>query len=191
MACPPSCGPVWLTRSLSRFTHFWTGNGRVGRLLISFVLHNEGVLEEPLLYLSLYFKRHRSRYYDLLSQLRAGGDWEEWLKFFIIGVRETADDGVRTARRLSAMFESDRKRIEQTGRRAGSALRAHSVLMSSPVVSIQRVHERTGLSWPTASSAVALLTEMGVVREITGRNYDRVFAYDEYIDILSEGAEPL
>ncbi len=170
---------------------FLDGNGRVGRLLIAFVLHQNAVLQEPLLYLSLYLKRHRTRYYELLSQLRDVGDWEAWLQFFITGVRETAEDGVMTARRLAGMFEADRARIEQQGRRAGSALRAHSVLMRSPVVSIQRVHERTGLTWPTASDAVGLLTELGITREITGKNYGRIFAYDEYIEILSEGAEPL
>ena len=170
---------------------FLDGNGRVGRLLIAFVLHHEAVLEEPLLYLSLYLKRNRARYYELLSNLRDSGDWEAWLMFFITGVRETAEDGVLTARRLTDMFDTDRKRIEQTGRKAGSALRAHSVLMRSPVVSIQRVHERTRLSWPTAASAVGLLADMGIIREITGRTYDRLFAYGEYIDMLSEGAEPL
>ncbi len=170
---------------------FLDGNGRVGRLLIAFILHNEAVLQRPLLYLSLYLKRNRARYYDLLSQLREQGDWEAWLEFFVIGVRETAEDGVQTARRLSVLFDADRTRIEQSGRRANSALRAHEVLKRSPVVSIQHVHERTGLSWPTAAAAVQRLTELGVAREITGKSYARLFAYGAYIDILSEGAEPL
>ena len=170
---------------------FLDGNGRVGRLLIAFILQQEGMLRQPLLYLSLFFKRNRTRYYDLLSQLRDEGDWEEWLEFFATGVRETAEDGVQTARRLAALFETDRERIEQSGRRAGSALRAHDVLKHNPLISIQYAHERTGLSWPTAAAAVEHLTELGIAREITGRSYGRLFAYGAYIDILSEGAEPL
>lgn len=170
---------------------FLDGNGRVGRLLIAFILHQEGVLRQPLLYLSLYLKRNRNRYYDLLAQLRDKGNWEEWIEFFAVGVRETAEDGVQTARRLAGLFENDRERIEQTGRRAGSTLRAHDVLKHNPLISIQYVHERTGLSWPTAASAVEHLAELGIAREITGKSYGRLFAYGAYMDILSEGAEPL
>ena len=170
---------------------FLDGNGRVGRLLIAFVLHQSGVLRQPLLYLSLYFKQHRARYYDLLADLRHSGDWEAWLAFFVEGVRATAEDGVETARRLSQMFEDDREKIQTRGRRAGSALRAHEVLMRSPVLSIRRVHERTGLSWPTAAAAIDLLSELGITHEMTGDRRNRLFAYDEYIAILSEGGEPL
>ena len=170
---------------------FLDGNGRLGRLLIAFILHQESVLRQPLLYLSLYLKQNRSRYYDLLAQLRDQGNWEEWIEFFAVGVRETAEDGVQTARRLARLFESDRERIEQTGRRSGSALRVHDVLKHNPLISIQYAHERTGLSWPTAASAVEHLAELGIAREITGKSYGRLFAYGAYIDILSEGAEPL
>ena len=170
---------------------FLDGNGRVGRLLIAFVLHQSGVLRQPLLYLSLYFKQHRARYYDLLADLRHSGDWEAWLAFFVEGVRATAEDGVETARRLSQVFEDDREKIQTRGRRAGSALRAHAVLMRSPVLSIRRVHERTGLSWPTAAAAIDLLSELGITHEMTGDRRNRLFAYDEYIAILSEGSEPL
>ena len=170
---------------------FLDGNGRVGRLLIAFVLHQSGVLRQPLLYLSLYFKQHRARYYDLLADLRHSGDWEAWLAFFVEGVRATAEDGVETARRLSQVFEDDREKIQTRGRRAGSALRAHEVLMRSPVLSIRRVHERTGLSWPTAAAAIDLLSELGITHEMTGDRRNRLFAYDEYIAILSEGSEPL
>ena len=170
---------------------FLDGNGRIGRLLIAFILHQEEVLREPLLYLSLYLKRHRSRYYDLLSQLRDDGDWEAWLQFFLTGVCETAEDGVETARKLSQLFSEDRKSIAQQGRRANSALRVHEVLMRRPVVSIQYLREQTSLSWPTVSSCIELLVDLRVAKEITGRRYGRLFAYGAYIDILSEGAEPL
>ena len=170
---------------------FLDGNGRIGRLLIAFILHQEEVLREPLLYLSLYLKRHRSRYYDLLSQLRDDGDWEAWLQFFLTGVCETAEDGVETARKLSQLFSEDRKSIAHQGRRANSALRVHEVLMRRPVVSIQYLREQTSLSWPTVSSCIELLVDLKVAKEITGRRYGRLFAYGAYIDILSEGAEPL
>ena len=148
---------------------FLDGNGRIGRLLIAFILHQEEVLREPLLYLSLYLKRHRSRYYDLLSQLRDDGDWEAWLQFFLTGVCETAEDGVETARKLSQLFSEDRKSIAQQGRRANSALRVHEVLMRRPVVSIQYLREQTSLSWPTVSSCIELLVDLKVAKEITGR----------------------
>ena len=170
---------------------FLDGNGRVGRLLIGFILHQEAVMQQPLLYISLYLKQHRARYYDLLSQLRDTGNWEEWLAFFVDGVSETAEDGVRTARRLAALFDHHRTHIAQSGRRASSALRVYDELKRRPVISIQFASEQTGLSWPTAASAVEHLTQIGIAREITGKTYGRLFAYGEYIDILSEGAEPL
>ena len=170
---------------------FLDGNGRVGRLLISFILREAGLLARPVLYISLHLKRERDRYYDLLGQIRVNGDWEAWLEFFIEGVRITAEDGIRTARRLTETFERDRARIEQAGRRAGSALRAHEALKQRPTLSIARIAEQTGLSIPAASSAVDLLLQLGIVREMTGRRRGRVFGYAEYIDILSEGAEPL
>ena len=170
---------------------FLDGNGRLGRLLISFILREAGLLARPVLYISLHLKRERDRYYDLLGQIRVNGDWEAWLEFFIEGVRVTAEDGIRTARRLTETFERDRARIEQAGRRAGSALRAHEALKQRPTLSIARIAEQTGLSIPAASSAVALLLQLGIVREMTGRRRGRVFGYAEYIDILSEGAEPL
>ena len=170
---------------------FLDGNGRVGRLLISFILREAGLLARSVLYISLHLKRERDRYYDLLGQIRVNGDWEAWLEFFIEGVRITAEDGIRTARRLTETFERDRARIEQAGRRAGSALRAHEALKQRPTLSIARIAEQTGLSIPAASSAVDLLLQLGIVREMTGRRRGRVFGYAEYIDILSEGAEPL
>ncbi len=170
---------------------FLDGNGRVGRLLISLILRDAGLLTQPVLYLSLYFKRERDLYYDLLGQLRVNGDWERWLAFFIEGVRVTAEDGIRTAGRLTDIFDRDRDRIERAGKRAGSALRAHQALKERPTLSIRGIAERTGLSNPAATSAVDLLVELGIAREMTGRRRGRVFGYAEYIDILSEGAEPL
>lgn len=169
---------------------FLDGNGRVGRLLVTLLLHHAGVLSEPLLYLSLYLKQHRSRYYDLLDQVRRDGDWEAWLAFFLEGVRQTAEGAVSTAARLAEIFETDRGRVEATGRRAGSALRVHEALKTRPILSIGRVRRITGLSFQAASSAMDLLTDLGIARELTGQRRNRLFAYDGYLAILNEGTRP-
>ena len=168
---------------------FLDGNGRVGRLIITFLLCSRGVLREPLLYLSLYLKEHRAEYYELLERVRRDGDWEAWLAFFLEGVRVTAEGAVETARRLEALFGDDRARIEATGRRAGSALRVHEALKARPILSLPAACERTGLSFPAVSSAMDLLVELGVARELTGRRRNRLFAYDRYLAILNEGTE--
>ena len=170
---------------------FLDGNGRVGRLLITLLLCHAGVLREPLLYLSLYFKQHRSTYYDLLDEVRRTGDWEAWLAFFLNGVRETAEGAVATATRLTDLFKTNAARIEELGRRAGSALRVHQALTSHPVRSLSQVCNYSGLTPPTASSAMKSLVELGIAREITGRRRGRLFAYDGYLSILNEGTEPV
>jgi cell filamentation protein, protein adenylyltransferase len=168
---------------------FLDGNGRVGRLLITFLLCHAGALREPLLYLSLYFKQHRGTYYDLLNAVRHDGDWEAWLAFFLTGVGQTAAAAVATAHRLSALFSEDRGKIEASGRRAGSALRVHEALKSRPMLSMPEVCRRTGLSFPAASSAMELLVGSGVARELTGKRRNRLFVYDRYLGILNEGTE--
>jgi Fic family protein len=170
---------------------FLDGNGRVGRLLITFLLCHAGVLRAPLLYLSLHFKQHRSTYYELLDRVRREGDWEGWLVFFLEGVRDTADGAVATARRLAGMFQEDRRQIETAGRRAGSALRVHEALKAHPLLSLPAICDRTGLSFPAASSAIDLLLEGGIARELTGKRRNRLFLYDRYLAILNEGTEPL
>lgn len=168
---------------------FLDGNGRVGRLLITFLLCHAGILREPLLYLSLYFKQHRGTYYELLDRVRRDGDWEAWLAFFLDGVRASAEGAVGTAQRLTATFQDDRRRIESTGRRAGSALRVHEALKARPILSLAAIVERTALSFPAASSAMDLLIELGIARELTGKRRNRLFVYDQYLAVLSEGTE--
>lgn len=169
---------------------FLDGNGRVGRLLVALLLCESEVLREPLLYLSLYLKQHRSDYYRLLDRVRSRGDWEAWLVFFLEGVRETADGAVSTARRLEETFARDHDRIVSQGRRAGSALRVHEALKAQLLSTVQALSQSTGLSFPTVSSAIGLLVELGITREITGKRRGRVFCYQEYLSILSEGTEP-
>jgi Fic family protein len=168
---------------------FLDGNGRVGRLLITFLLCHAGVLREPLLYLSLYLKQHRTDYYALLDAVRRDGDWEAWLAFFLEGVRVTAEGAVDTAHRLVDLFQSHRASIEPKGRRTGSALRVHEALKSRPILSMPEICRTTGLSFPAASSAMDLLVELGVARELTGKRRNRLFVYDRYLAILSEGTE--
>ena len=168
---------------------FLDGNGRIGRLLITLLLCEAGILREPLLYLSLYFKENRDTYYAHLDAVRRDGDWEAWLVFFLTGVRETAEGAVSTAQRLVALFAEDRERIVPKGRRAGSALRVHDALKARPLASMQDVCTRSGLSFPAAASAMELLVELGIARELTGKRRNRVFAYDRYLAVLSEGTE--
>lgn len=170
---------------------FLDGNGRVGRLLVTLLLCDQGILSEPLLYLSLYLKQHRSHYYDLLDAVRSHGDWEAWVEFFADGVVETADNAVATARKLQSMAESDRERIHALGRRAGSAPKVLEAVLRMPVCSIPRLAKTTHLTVPTVTKAVELLVDLKVVAEITGRQRDRVYRYDHYVKLLNEGTEPL
>jgi len=141
------------------------------------------------LYLSLYLKENRTSYFALLDLVRREGDWEAWLAFFLEGVRDTADRAVSTAQRLAATFEEDRTRVEPMGRRAGSALRVHEALEARPISSLPAVCESTGLSFPAAASAMELLEDLGIAREMTGKQRNRLFVYDRYLAILSEGTE--
>jgi Fic family protein len=170
---------------------FLDGNGRVGRLLIPLLLSIEGVLSEPLLYLSLYLKQHRSRYYELLDAVRREGEWEAWIGFFADGVAETADGSVSTARRLLELAQIDRDRIQRRGRSAGSAAIVHEAMQRQPITTIARLAKKSKLTLPTVSKALGVLADLGVVREVTGKERHRVYQYEKYMSILSEGTEPL
>ena len=169
---------------------FLDGNGRVGRLLITLLLFDAGVLRQPLLYLSLFFKQHRTTYYDLLNRVRLTGDWESWLAFFLEGVRETAEAALSTADRLSTIFQDDRDRLaEGAGRKLGSALRMHDALKARPILSLPVACQDTGLSFQAAASAMEMLVHHGIAREVTGKRRGRLFAYDAYLSILAEGTD--
>lgn len=164
---------------------FLDGNGRVGRLLITLLLCSAGVLREPLLYLSLFLKKRRSTYYELLNIVRRDGDWEAWLEFFLAGVEETATSAAGSAHALSELFRDDRAQIEQQGRKAGSALRVHDALKARPISSLAAISSATGLSFPAAASAIDLLASMNIVRELTGKRRNRLFVYDQYLSVLN------
>lgn len=170
---------------------FSDGNGRLGRLLITLILCSEGVLREPSLYLSLYFKRRRADYYDRLNAVRLNGDWEGWLGFFLDGVAETAQQAVDTAQRLLALLARDRARIAALGQRAGNVGLVFEQFARRVVLAVPQVAPALSLSAPTIRAAVRTLQELEIVNELTGQQRHRIFAYHAYLDILSEGAQPL
>lgn len=168
---------------------FLDGNGRVGRLLITLLLCAENAISEPTLYLSLYFKRHREIYYELLQKVRTEGVWEEWLLFFLEGVEQTAEEAVSTATRILEIFAADRAEIGTLGRSAGNALRVHSLLQIKPVISAPAAADELNLTAPTIRSAIDNLQKIGLVRETTGKQRDRLFVYSRYLDILQEDTD--
>ncbi|MEW5874508.1 MAG: Fic family protein [Candidatus Zixiibacteriota bacterium] len=170
---------------------FLDGNGRLGRLLITFILCAEHAIREPLLYLSYFFKKNRNEYYDLLQSVRTNGNWEGWLRYFLTGVVETADDSVQAAQKILALFEHDRLRIGELGRRSGSALRVHQLLQRHPYLNAREIVERAGLSHPTALTTLKDLEGLNIVRVQKRSRRGQIYAYQSYIDILSEGTEPL
>jgi len=140
-----------------------------------------------LLYLSLYFKRHRQTYYSLLQEVRERGNWETWLEFFLEGVTETAQGAFATATRIVDLFTRDRDRIATAGR-AGSLLRVYDRLQKSPFLTALKAVELTSLSMPTVNVALQELQRLGIVDEITGRGRGRVWRYKAYVELLNEGA---
>jgi Fic family protein len=170
---------------------FLDGNGRLGRLLITLLLCSKGALREPLLYLSLYFKTNRDRYYELLQRIRTHGAWEEWLAFFLEGTELTARSAAEAAKQILTLFAKDRDRIQTIGRAASSALRVHEYLQKKPLVGIGVVAKELKLSIPTVTVAFDHLVHLGIAKEVTGKRRARVFGYSRYLKILSEGTEPL
>jgi Fic family protein len=168
---------------------FLDGNGRVGRLLIPLLLCSEKVLREPMLYVSLFFKTHRQRYYDLLNQVRLTGDWESWLDFFAEAVTETANQAVDSAQQLVRLSEMDRNRINSLGRVAGSVLRVHRALLERPIASAGWVSEKTQLAPATVNTCLERLERLDIVRELTGQRRNRLFSYTQYIEIMNQGTE--
>jgi len=158
---------------------------------VTLYLCDRGVLRTPLLYLSLFLKTHRTEYYRLLQAVRERGDWEAWLDFFLTGVAETANQAFDAATRIVDLFKADRDLITADSARTGSGLRLHDCFQQMPFLTSGQLVERTGLTAPTVNAALADLERLGLVAEITGRQRGRVYSYRRYLDILSEGTEPL
>ena len=166
---------------------FLDGNGRVGRLLITFLLVNRGSMHRPLLYLSHYLKRNRAEYYDRLMGIRLNGDWEGWIQFFLRGVAETAAEATTTARAILELRERDRELIQE---RVGlNGMRLHDLLFDRPLVNVNLVKDRLEISFATANGLVKQLEDVGLLTEITGGRRRRVFSYDPYLDLFRDHGE--
>jgi len=168
---------------------FLDGNGRIGRLLITLLLCHEGVLREPLLYSSLYFKQNRQRYYDELNEARESGDFERWLDFFATAIRVSAEQATTTGLRISAVFREDRNRVREMGRQAPTILLVQEALQAKPLATIATLTQSTGFTTPTVTQALGELQKLGIVRETTGRARGRIFAYVRYLDALNAETE--
>ena len=164
---------------------FLDGNGRVGRLLITFLLVCRGVLHRPLLYLSYYLKRHRTEYYDRLTSVRLDGDWEGWLRFFLQGVYETAEEATSTAGKIVSMREQHLALVSDLGAN-GIQLLDH--LYRQPMLDIKAAVKALRVSWPTANKLAAAFEERGVIVEVTGHHRNRVFRYSPYLALFAEPA---
>jgi Fic family protein len=165
---------------------FLDGNGRIGRLLIALLVEHWGLLDQPLLYLSLSFKRHRADYYRRLLAVRTDGDWEGWTAFFLRCVKESADDGVDAARRLFALLGRDRRSVAAHKAATMPAIRLLDLLPEHPMVTLPKAMDLLKVSKPTAIKAINALTKAGVLKETTGRQRDRVYAYEAYLRVLAE-----
>ena len=164
---------------------FLDGNGRMGRLLVTFLLVHEGVLHRPLLYLSYFLKRHRSEYYDRLMAVRHDGNWEGWLDFFLRGVAETAEEATGTAGAIVQLRERDRAAIADLGPHAIQFL---DRLYERPVINVAAAQDALGVSWPTANKLVQQFAGRGILREVTGLRRNRVFRYEPYLHLFADPA---
>lgn len=166
---------------------FLDGNGRIGRLLITFLLCEQKTLQKPALYLSHFFKRHRREYYERLQAVRDGGAWEEWLIFFVRGVIEVSRQATDTARRILALREADRRIVtDNLGRAAGNGHRVLEHLYASPIVSVADMRRWIAASNPAANDLAARLAACGILREFTGHKRNRRFVYQRYIDLFQD-----
>lgn len=169
---------------------FLDGNGRLGRLLIVLLLCENGLLDEPILYLSLYLKEHRTAYYNLLQEVRLNGSWEVWLEFFLEGVYRSAKQALSTASEINALFEEDLAKIESLGRARFSCIQILDYLKQLPQVSVQHLSRELGMTAPTARSALNHMVDLGILDEMTGKERDKIYVYRKYLNILEMGAQP-
>ena len=158
-------------------------------MLITFLLCEQGVLREPVLFSSLYLKQNRQRYYELLQTVREFGAWEDWLAFFLRGIVETADLAIAGGREIQQLFRRDHDKIAAVGWTLANALPVHALLQRRGLIAIPGAARELGLSQPTVASMLVRLAQLGIARETTGRRRDRIYAYGAYMDILNDGTE--
>lgn len=169
---------------------FLDGNGRLGRLLITLLLCTNGMLDEPILYLSLYLKQNRHTYYELLQEVRESGAWETWLEFFLIGVEQSSKQAIQTAQRINDLFAKDSEAISHLGRARFSCQQTFEYMKRLPQVTVPLLAKELQMTQPTARSALNHLKSIGVLAEVSGKKRDKVYIYRKYLDILEDGAEP-
>lgn len=168
---------------------FLDGNGRMGRLLIAFILCHDHVLEKPLLYLSLFFKKYRQEYYERLNGVRRDGDWEGWIKYYLRGVYEISKQATDAAKAIMDLMAQDRQKAASLGKAAPTALALLELLYRRPYVTISFVARELTISSPAAGKAVNNLTTLGILTEVSGKKRDRVFLHESYLSIIREGTE--
>lgn len=169
---------------------FLDGNGRTGRLLITFWLVEQGILRKPLLYPSLYLKEYRDEYHARLQAIRDDGEWESWLEFFVDGIAQAAKQATTTASNTLKLREADREKINRhLGKRTAKAFQLHDWLFTQPVVTLPLVQAQIGVSQPTASSLVHWLEDLGLLEELTGKERFKVFRYTAYLDLFPGSAD--
>jgi len=165
---------------------FLDGNGRIGRLLIAALFEHWGLLSEPLLYLSSYLKQHQAEYYRRLSAIRTDGDWESWVTFFLEGVATAAGDAERNIIAVASLVATDRRRLLQSAKAGPASYRLFEMLPMMPRFTIERVRQQLDTSFPTATAAVKVLENLGIVTEMTGQKKNRCYSYQVYVELLSQ-----
>ena len=166
---------------------FLDGNGRTGRLLITFLLCEQNILQRPLLYISYYFKKYRTEYYDCLQAVRDSGNWEGWLKFFLRGVYEVAQEAAATARKIVTLKEEHRQLVlNAMGRRSGNAIALLESLYFRPIFTVEHAEKITNLSYPNANTLIKDLSDIGLLQEITGQKRNRAFSYEPYLTVFRD-----
>ncbi len=185
----PFAKAAYMMFMISEIHPFLDGNGRLGRLLITLLLKSNGILHDPLLYLSLYLKMNRNEYYARLDRVRSHADWEGWLLFFAKAVASVADEAAQTAIRMRDLAEKHRAKIRTVGRKAGSALLVFDALLHRPIVNISEITKFTKLAPNTVAACLQDLARLKIVREVTGKSRNRVFAYDQFMNLMDEGTK--
>ena len=182
---PPLVGIALAHAQFETIHPFLDGNGRIGRLLISTLLEDWGLLPEPLMYVSGYLKQNQTEYYRLLSGIRADGDWESWIRFFLEGVQVAAHQAEENILKVASLIAADRRKMLEAPKGGVAAYRLFEMLPMMPRITVERVRSALGTTFPTANAAVKTLEELGLITETTGNKKNRSFSYDRYIKLLS------